>query len=176
MIALVILIIILTWYITIYNRIKILHKKVLQSKSGIEVYLNQRFDLIPNLVECVKGYVNHEQKILETIIKERKKFYETKNLSKGAEISNKCNEILALQENYPDLKASEQFLSLQDSLIKMENQLQAARRLYNSDVTMYNTEIETFPGLIVAKLLKLENEELFEIQIYKKENIDISGI
>ena len=156
-----------------YNTIKSLQKKVDQARSAIDVYLNQRFDLIPNLIECVKGYAKHEKELLAEIVEERRVYDNTKSLEMANRINNHFNSLLALQEAYPDLKASEQFLSLQDSLEKMESQLQAARRLYNGDVTLYNTKITTFPGNIFASLMGAKELELFVIEEYKRENISV---
>lgn len=172
----IIIVVLLIFYIAEYNRIKSLHNKVLQSRSTIDVYLNQRFDLIPNLVECVKGYAAHEEKVLKLIVEERNLYERNKNLDLASRINNHFYDIIALQESYPDLKASEQFLKLQDSLEKMESQLQAARRLYNSDVTMYNTKIMTFPGNVIASIMGVRQEELFEIEEYKKENIKVKDL
>ncbi len=166
-IRIVIIILIITFlilYVREHNIIKRLYNKVLQSKSGIDVALNKRFDLIPNLVECVKGYAKHEQKIFEIIIKQRNEYYHTNRLSDAVEVNKYCDKILALKEKYPDLKSSEQFISLQYSLAQIENQLQAARRLYNSDVTVFNTKISTFPGNIFAVLMGMEKQELFEFE------------
>ena len=156
-----------------YNKIKTLHNKVKQSRSSIDVYLTQRFDLIPNLVECVKGYAKHEKELFVQITELRSAYNQSKDLKKGAELNNKFNDILLLEENYPDLKANENFLNLQRSLSKMESQLQAARRLYNSDVTIYNTDIETFPGNLFSTIFNFKKEELFEIEEMKKVNIKV---
>lgn len=156
-----------------YNKIIKLRNKVNQSKSGIDVYLNQRFDLIPNLVECVKGYAKHESEIFENIAKLRTTYNETKKLDDASKLNNTLNSILAIAENYPELKASEQFLNLQRNLVKIESQLQAARRIYNNDVTNYNTKIQTVPNNIIASLFGFKEMELFQIEEYKKENINV---
>ena len=170
---LIILGLIILFYIIEFNRIKSLQNKVKQSRAAIDVYLNQRFDLIPNLVECVKGYAEHEEKVLNIIVEERRVYENTKSLELAEKINSHFNTLLALQESYPDLKASEQFLNLQDALEKVESQLQAARRLYNGDVTLYNTKITTVPGNIIAATMGAKKEELFEIEEYKRENIRI---
>ena len=170
---LIVLVVLIIFYIAEYNTIKSLQKKVEQSKSAIDVYLNQRFDLIPNLIECVKGYSKHDKELLTEIVEERRVYENTKSLEMANRINNHFNSLLALQEAYPDLKASEQFLNLQDSLEKMESQLQAARRLYNGDVTLYNTKITTFPGNVIASTMGAKEIELFEIEEYKKENISV---
>lgn len=156
-----------------YNTLIKLRNRVKQSKSGIEVYLNQRFDLIPNLVECVKAYSKHENDVLENISNLRALYNESKDFDKASKLNSGINKILAIAENYPDLKSSEQYLNLQRSLVKIESQLQAARRIYNNDVTNYNTKIETVPTNIIANLFIFKPAELFQIEEYKRENINI---
>ena len=156
-----------------YNKLIKYRNKVNQSKSGIDVYLNQRFDLIPNLVECVKAYSKHESEVFENIAKLRSSYNQTKSLDDATLLNNNINKILAIAENYPELKASEQFLNLQRNLIKMESQLQAARRIYNMDVTNYNTRIQSVPTNMVASLFGFEEANLFQIEEYKRENINI---
>ncbi len=175
-ILLIILGIILLFLIIKFNIYVSLRNKIKQSKSGIDVYLNQRFDLIPNLVECVKGYANYEAQTFAKISELRSEYNNDKNkdLKKGAEVNSEFNRLLAVSENNPNLKANEQFLNLQKNLTKIESQLQAARRVYNGDVTLYNTTISTFPDFILAKMFGFKEAELFEIEEYKKENIDIN--
>ena len=175
LIFLIIVAIVIIAIIIIYNKIVKLQNKVKSSESGIDIYLNQRFDLIPNLVECVKGYAKHEKELLENIVKERTAYSENKNLKKASELNNDLNKILAIAENYPELKASEQFLNLQNNLVKMESQLQAARRIYNMDVERYNSTIQTVPNNIVAGMFRFKVKDFFQIEEYKKENIKING-
>ena len=141
-----------------YNTLTKLKLKVKQSKSGIDVYLQQRFDLIPNLVNTVKGYMNYEKETFENITKLRTQYNETKDIKVSEELNNQINKILAVAENYPNLKTSEQFLELQKNLSKIESQLQAARRLYNNDVTKYNTKISVIPYNIIAMLFGFNEE------------------
>ena len=152
-----ILAIIIIYILANYNKLVKLKNKVKQSKSGIDVYLNQRFDLIPNLVECVKGYANHEKSVIENITKLRTAYMKNnKNIKKAEELNNGINGILAIAEGYPELKASEQFLNLQKNLSKIESQLQAARRIYNNNVTKYNTTIETIPTNLIASIFGMK--------------------
>lgn len=167
------LVVIVLLVILEFNKFVNLRNKIKQSSSTIEVYLTQRFDLIPNLVECVKGYMKYESETLTKITELRSQFSINKDLQKGAELNHEFNNLLAIGENNPDLKASEQFLNLQKNLTKIESQLQAARRLYNGDVTLYNTEISKFPNNIFAKLFGFKEEKLFEVEAYKKDNINI---
>lgn len=147
-----------------YNELIKTKKKVEQERATIDVYLTQRFDLIPNLVECVKAYTKHENEIFEKIAIMRTEYMNTKNLEKGEELNNECNRLVATIENYPDLKASEQFLALQQKLSKIESQLQAARRLYNGAVTTYNTKLSVVPDNVIAKIFGFKEEKLFEIE------------
>ena len=156
-----------------YNSIVSRKHKVAQARSSIDVYLNQRFDLIPNLVETVKGYAKHEQTIFEETITLRASYNQSKDLNEASLLHSKCNTILAIAENYPELKASENFLNLQKALTKMENQLQAARRLYNTEVTDYNTQLTVVPTNLIAKIFNFKEEALFQIEEYKKENIKL---
>lgn len=158
------ILILLAIYILItYNRLIKQQLKVKQSKSGIDVYLQQRFDLIPNLVTCVKKYCEYEKELLKEIAELRTVYATNKNLDTGKELNEKISSLLAVAENYPDLKADEQFLNLQKNLLKMENQLQAARRLYNIEVTAINTIINSFPSGLIAKFFGFQTENLFEI-------------
>lgn len=167
-------VIVLIIILSVYNNLVKARNKVKQAESGIDVYLNQRFDLIPNLVECVKGYSKHEQTILVEITNLRSVYMKQSSNIKDAEnLNNKMNKLIAVAENYPKLKASEQYLSLQKNLSKMESQLQAARRIYNMEVTDYNNKICVVPSNIIAKIFGFKEAKLFEIEEYKKENINI---
>ena len=161
-ILIAIIFIFLIYIIIQYNKFVSMKKNIERSKSGIDVYLTQRFDLIPNLVECAKQYSVYENSVLDTITQNRSKYMETKNLKIGANLNNQFNSILLQGESYPELKANEQFLYLQKSLTKLENQLQAARRIYNIDVTKYNTALYSFPSSIIAKIFGFKEAELFE--------------
>jgi len=174
MTGLIIIAVILIAVLILYNNIVKLQNKVKQAESGVDVYLTQRFDLIPNLVECVKAYSKHEEKIFTEIANLRTAYMnQSKSLEKGADLNKKMNQLIAVAENYPELKASEQYLNLQRNLTKIESQLQAARRIYNIEVTNYNDKIVTVPSNIVASLFGFKEAKLFEIEDYKKENINI---
>lgn len=160
----IILVLLFLLVIYFYNRFVHKQNKVKQAKSGIDVYLTQRFDLIPNLVTCVKAYTNYEESTLVEITKLRSRYLETKNVKDAEEINVHYHSLLATAEQYPELKASDQFLLLQKNLSKIENQLQAARRIYNSAVTSYNTSIHMFPLSLLASLFHFEEEPLFEAE------------
>lgn len=174
-VILIILGIIICYIVAKYNKFVSLRQKVNQARGGIDVYLKQRFDLIPNLVETVKGYKNYEAEVIEKITKLRYDFdnRDEKNIKQSEDLNERYTKVLALVENYPELKANESFLNLQKALSKIESQLQAARRIYNSEVTVYNTEISKFPSNIIANVFGFEEEKLFEIAVNERENIRI---
>ena len=167
-------IILLVIILKLYNDLVKARNNVRQAKSGIDIYLNQRFDLIPNLVECVKGYSKHEKSIFTEIANLRSAYMkQPKNIKSAETLNNKMNQLIAVAENYPELKASEQYLNLQKNLTKIESQLQAARRIYNLEVTNYNTKLDVVPSNLIASLFGFEHAQLFEIEDYKRENINI---
>ena len=164
----VILCIVIALYLFLeFNSIIYLKNRAKRSYSVIDVFLKKRFDLIPNLVETVKGYTKYEGETLENLVKLRNSF-EDGDYKAGEKLNDTYNKLIALTENYPKLKASENFLQLQKELTKVENEIQAARRLYINDVTNYNTKIEKFPHMIFAlfigarpmKLLSFATEEV----------------
>lgn len=173
-IIIIIVIAILLVLLIMYNGLVKKRNAVKQSRSSIDVYLTQRFDLISNLVECVKGYAKHEENLLESITKLRTEYNVSKDLDKASLLNTQMNKLIAIVENYPDLKASENFLNLQKNLTKMEDQLQAARRLYNMDVTAYNTAIQVFPTNLIASAFNFTEEKLFELEPGKGENVKIN--
>lgn len=168
-------VIVLIWFIATYNKFVSLNERVKQAQGGIDVYLKQRFDLIPNLVETVKGYATHEKELMENITKLRNDYISRNNddIEESQNLNNRYTRILAMVENYPELKSSEAFLKLQKSLSKVESQLQAARRIYNSEVTAFNTKRYKFPSIIVAKMFGFKEKTLFQIEEHEAVNVDI---
>ena len=172
----ILLFLILLYVIITYNAFVNLKNQVLNSYSGIDVQLSRRNDLIPGLVAAVKGYVKHEKELLETLTKKRTEIMnslEEKDVEKIAkedkQISNCLKSLFAVAENYPDLKASKNFLNLQDQLSRTENQIAASRRIYNSNVTIYNTRLESFPNNLFNNVLKFEYFKLYKLDENKKE-------
>ena len=173
-VILAIIIILIAIAIGAYNKLAIAKKKVENAKSSIEVYYQQRFDLIPNLVETVKAYAKHEKEMFEKIAELRSEYAKTKDIKVGDELDGKINSVLAIAENYPELKASQNFLELQKALEKVENQLQAARRFYNSEVTHYNTLCTTIPTNIFAGMYGHKEVELFKVADAEvKNNVEV---
>lgn len=171
------IIIILAILVLLYNRLIREKHQVDNTFSTVDVILKKRYDLIPNLVETVKGYANYEKTVYENITMLRNKAIKSHNrdeiveLDKG--ISENLNELLILAENYPDLKVTENFLKLQKSLEKIENELSAARRTYNAAVTEYNISLEAFPTNLVAGLFRMKKYELFTVDNSIRHNIKI---
>lgn len=163
-ILLIVVIIAIIYIFAIYNIIIKQLNSVEHAKSSIDVYLTQRFDLIPNLVECVKGYTRYEKDLFNKIITLRTEFMHEKKLEKGSLLDTEINRTMVILEDYPDLKANEQFLNLQKNLTKMENQIQSARRIYNNEVEKYNNLITVFPNNIIAKVFKFNIQEFFQME------------
>ena len=174
-IVLVIILIIILGILAKYNQLITLLNKVKKSSANIEIYLKKRFDLIPNLVECVKGYSKYEKETLEGIISLRNAYKEKKNLSvkEANKMNSQLNKYLAIVENYPELKANEHFLDLQKKLGSIEDELVYTRKIYNDEVTKYNTLVEQVPSNIVASMFAFKKAELFQIDDDSKENVKI---
>lgn len=152
---------------------------VRNSWSQIDVQLQRRFDLIPNLVNTVKGYMKHESEVLEKITKLRTSWATANTISEKADLSNQLTgslkTIMAVSENYPDLKASQNFSELQEELRTTENKISYARQFYNDSVTAYNTKLETIPTNLIASLFHFQKEELFKIESQEaKKNVTVN--
>ena len=167
LIALVIIVLLVVWIISIYNGLIKSRQKVDNAWSQIDVQLQRRFDLIPNLVDTVKGYMAHESSVLEKVTELRTSWANAKTVAEKMEISNQLSDtlktIMAVSENYPDLKANQNFMSLQEELTNTENKISYSRQFYNDTVTRYNTMLETFPSNLVASMFHFEAEKLFEV-------------
>jgi LemA protein len=167
-IVLVILIVLVLAVVALYNGLVQLRNKVKNAKSQIEVQLQRRFDLIPNLVETVKGYMSHEESTLSKVTELRSAWSNAKGISEMADIDNQLSSalktIMAVAENYPDLKANQNFMQLQEELNNTENKISFSRQFYNDAVTIYNTKIETVPSNIIAGLFNFKAEDLFEVE------------
>lgn len=173
-ILLIIVIILSGMIIGTYNKFIRKNNRVKEKESQIDVLLNQRFDLIPNIVECVKGYAKHESSTLEELTSLRSSYNNHGfSIEETESIDKKFNNVMMLAESYPDLKANTQFLSLQNNLNEIENKLSYARSNYNNVVTSYNNLVESVPSNIIAKMFVFEKKELFKLDIDKKEDIKI---
>jgi len=154
--------------ISIYNSLVRLRNQVDNAWSQIDVQLKRRHDLIPNLVETAKGYMKHERETFEEITKARSQAMGAKNVSEAAKAEGMLSEALSkfmlVVENYPDLKANQNFLSLQEELTSTENKIAFARQAYNDSVLFYNNKIQMFPSNIVAGMFGFGKRDFFEIE------------
>lgn len=174
-ICLIIVIIITGILLIDYNRFVRKNNKVKERQSQIDVLLNQRFDLIPNLVETVKGYAKHESTTLQEVVNLRSSYNNHGfSIDETEKIDKKINNIMMLAESYPDLKANSQFLSLQKDLNDIENKLNYARTSYNNAVTSYNNLVESVPSNIIAKMFSFKRKELFKIDEEKRNNVKVN--
>ncbi len=165
-IVLVIILLLIFWLIGMYNGLVQSRNKVKNAWSQIDVQLQRRFDLIPNLVEAVKGYMTHESETLAKVTELRTSWANASTINEKAELDNQLSgalkTIMAVSENYPELKANQNFSELQEELRNTENKISYARQFYNDTVTMYNTKIELVPTNIVASIFRFNAEELFK--------------
>ncbi len=172
-----ILILIILFVVAQYNSLVKLKNQAEEAWSSIDVQLKRRYDLIPNLVETVKGYAKHEKETLENVIKARNMAINATNIGEKAEaenfLSGTLKSLFALSESYPELKANQNFLKLQDTLSEIEDYIQNARRYYNAVVRDLNTKIETFPSNIIANLFNFKKREYFEIREEEKEPVKV---
>ena len=165
-IFLIVILVIVFAVIGMYNGLVQSRNKVHNAWSQIDVQLQRRFDLIPNLVESVKGYMSHEKDTLTKVTELRTSWANATTVSEKAELDNQLSgalkTIMAVSENYPDLKASQNFTELQEELRSTENKIAYARQFYNDSVTMYNTKLQVIPTNIIASMFNFKEEELFK--------------
>lgn len=164
------------WYL--YNSIIVAKMRVSEALSQIDVQLKRRTDLIPNLVTTVKGYAKHERELFEEVTKARSSLVSAKGPAEKAQANNQLSQtlksIFAIAENYPDLKASQNFMELQDELSDTENKIAYARQFYNSNVLDFNAKLQVFPNVIFAKFLNFKQAEFFGITDEDKKPVKVS--
>jgi LemA protein len=163
-----VLAVIIVAVVAIYNGLVRLRNQVRNAWSQIDVQLKRRHDLIPNLVETVKGYMTHERETLQNITEARSRAVSAKGVAETAQAENMLTRALGqlyvVMENYPDLKANQNFLALQEELTSTENKIGFARQFYNDQTMQYNTKIETFPNNIVAGVFRFDPAEFFQVE------------
>jgi len=174
---LIIVAIVIVWIIAVYNGLITLRNRTDEAWSDIDVQLKRRYDLIPNLVETVKGYATHEKELFEKVTQARTAAMQAGNVHDKAQAENMLSSTLkslfAVAEAYPQLRASENFAKLQDELSDTENKIQAARRFYNGNVRDLNTKMQVFPSNIIAGMLGFKAREFFEIDEAQRENVSV---
>ena len=178
LILLVVIVVLVVWVIAVFNGLVRMKNRVDEAWSDIDVQLKRRYDLIPNLVETVKGYAAHEQGTLQKVIEARNAAMansgsvESKAKAENA-LSSTLKSIFALAESYPDLKANQNFAKLQDELSDTENKIQASRRFYNGNVRDFNIKVEVFPNNLINAILRFKKYEFFEAAEGERENIKV---
>lgn len=177
-IVIIVVLIIVAGYIwLLYNGLITAKLRVKEAWSGIDVQLRRRTSLIPNLVETVKGYAKHEKSIFENVTKARSAMLSAKNPKDAAKADNMLTDalktIFAIAENYPNLKASENFKELQQELSDTETKVAAARQFYNANVLDFNTKIKIFPNVLIANMLSFHPEEFFEAEESAKKEVSV---
>lgn len=174
-IAIVVLLII--WVVSAYNSLVVLRNKVKDQWAQIDTVLKRRFDLIPNLVETVKGYAKHESETLENVIQARNTYVSASTpenqMKADGELTKAISKLFALSESYPDLKANVNFMNLQNELKETEDKIQYARQFYNDIVLKYNNACEVFPTVIIAGLFKFEKSAYFKAEEEEKQNVKV---
>ena len=173
-IIIAIIVLIVIYALALYNSFVKLNNKVKEAFSTMDVYLKKRWDLIPNIVETVKGYAKHEEKTLKEVVEARNKMATASGINEEVEASNAVtsalNKLFALSEAYPELKANENFMSLQADLKETEDKISYARGFYNDTVLTYNNLREQFPSSIIASMFKFEKLEFFNADEKDREN------
>ena len=167
-ILLIIIVLIVVFIVSMYNSLIGLRNQVKNAWSQIDVQLKRRHDLIPNLIETVKGYMNHERATLENITNARSKAVSAQGVSEKAKAEAQLTEAMGkfnlVVENYPDLKANQNFLALQEELTSTENKISFSRQNYNDQVLFYNNKIQMFPSNIMANMFNFKEEVFFQVE------------
>ncbi len=172
-----ILVLLVLWGIKVYNQLVTLRNRVKDQWSQIDVQLKRRFDLIPNLVNTIKGYTKHESETLEAVVKARNTYVSAttpnEKMKANNELSQMLTKLFALSESYPDLKANTNFLELQSELKETENKIAIARQFYNDTALTYNNKIMMVPSNIIAGLFHFKAEEYFKAEDQERENVKV---
>lgn len=178
LIVIIIIAVILIYLWLVYNGLVTAKVRIGEALSQIDVQLKRRADLIPNLVETVKGYAKHEKTVFEDVTKARASLMSASSTQEKAQANNQLSQTLkslfAVAENYPQLKASENFLSLQEQLSDTEDKVAYSRQFYNSNVMDYNTKIKVFPSAIIANMFHFQPAEFFQADENDKEPVKVS--
>jgi len=178
MLIVIILVVLVGWFVLSYNGLIAKKQRVKEGASDILVQLKRRFDLIPNLIETVKGYSGHETETLEKVTAMRSRLNDAESILErdhiGSEVSKEIKGFMINVESYPDLKANTNFLKLQEELSDTENKIQASRRFYNGVVKEYNISIASIPTNFIAKIMAYKDEPLLDIKEEEKENVKVS--
>ena len=177
MIIIAVLVVLAAFCIRSYNNFVKLRNRIEESLAQLDVTLKKRFDLIPNLVETVKGYAAHEKETLEGVINARNSGLNASTLEdkdlQSKNLTSALSHLFAVAENYPELKANENFMSLQNSLMKIEDEILMCRKYYNAVVKHFNTATETFPSNIIASIFHFTRQTYLSVEESEKQNIKV---
>lgn len=172
-----IVVVLLIYVFVTYNSLIKLQNIVKEAFSTMDIYLKKRWDLIPNLVEVVKNYAKHEKEVIEKITELRTNTYQDMTIDKKININEQLTQgistIIAVSENYPELKANENFLGLSKDLTKIEEDIANSRKYYNGSVRIFNTKIQMFPSNILANIFGFKNANMFEANAEEKNNVKV---
>ena len=172
-----IIVLLLIYILVTYNKLVESNNIVKEAFSTMDIYLKKRWDLIPNLVEIVKGYAKHEKDVLNQITTLRTNNYQNMSIDKKINVNEQLTQgiskIIAISENYPDLKASQNFLELSRDLTKIEDEIANSRKYYNGSVRIFNTKIQVFPNNIIAKIFNFKEANMFEANSDEKHNVKV---
>lgn len=176
-IIMAVIILLIVYIFVLYNGFVSLNNKVKEAFATMDVYLKKRWDLIPNLVETVKGYANHEQETFSEVTKLRNSNYESmsneEKIITNEKMNTKIDRIMALKEAYPELKANENFKDLSEQLRKIEDDIANSRKYYNAVVRLYNNKVEMFPNNLVAKIFGYQLKKMFEASVDERKNVKV---
>lgn len=177
-IIIAIVVILLIYILVTYNGLVKLVNRVDEAFSTMDVYLKKRWDLIPNIVETVKGYANHEKETLKEVVELRNSSYDNMTTNDKVEVNSKISQrvskLMAIAESYPELKANENFKDLSTQLTKVEDEIANARKYYNGTVRIYNNKVEIFPNNILAMIFGYKSKSMFEAMESERENVNIN--
>lgn len=176
-IVILVIVLIISWIIKTYNKLVPLRNKVKDQWSQVDVQLKKRFDLIPNIVETVKGYAKHEKETLNAVIEARNNALSAKDpnaeMDANNQLSGALTKLFALSEAYPELKADSNFKDLQENLKEVEEKIAYARQFYNDTVLKYKNAIEMFPTVLIAGMLGFKQEQFFEATENERQNVKV---
>ena len=176
-IVVAIIVLILIYFGVTYNSLVKLNNTVKEAFSTMDVYLKKRWDLIPNIVENVKGYAKHENSALKEIVELRNSTYDSMSSDEKVDVNNKMsqkiNKLMAIAEAYPDLKANENFRDLSEQLTKVEDDIANSRKYYNGAIRIFNNKVQMFPSNIVARILGFKEQKMFEVSENERENVRV---
>ena len=176
-VVIAVIVIIVVYALVLFNSFVKLNNKVKEAFSTMDVYLKKRWDLVPNLVEVVKGYAKHEKETLKEVVSLRGNVYDDmsndEKINANIKLSRGISKIMVLAEAYPELKASENFKDLSDKLVKIEDDIANSRKYYNGIVRIFNNKVEMFPNNIFARIFGFKSKLMFEAKKSERENVKV---